>query len=106
MRRRISGLVAKHPIAGFLVLTLLIPWTCVVDFAVMPLHAVRNAFLTAMPDAWQSRLAVSAGEPVADLRIHFIASLWAVALLVWWSYRGHGRITVDERGRLPQEQPA
>lgn len=75
-------------------------------FAVMLLHSVHNAFMSATAEAWGPQV-----DPLVDpanwqLRILLIASLWVVAVLVWRWYRKYEPVVVDEKGRLPREEAA
>lgn len=72
-------------------------------FAVMLLHSVHNAFLSALPEGWRVQLALSPDSAIPQLRILFIMSLWAVAVLVWWWYRKHAPVLVDENGLLTDQ---
>lgn len=70
-------------------------------FAVMLLHSVHNAFMSATGEAWGPQVDPHVDPANWQLRIFLIASLWVVALLVWRWYGRYAPVTVDEHGLLP-----
>lgn len=72
-------------------------------FAVMLLHSVHNAFMSATGEAWGPQLDPARDPANWEIRILLVASLWVVAVGVWWWYGKRDPVVVDEHRHLPHQ---